>query len=162
MCCQLDWSLMTCFNLSHSVTFKKSEVIMMVWVWSWLCMTSSKLINSLKLLNSVFPLTDEIITVTTSKKCDVNQWVKVYSVCVCTQSYPTLLWPYGLQPGRLLCHGISQARIWSALPFPTAGDLPDPRMALRSLVSPALAGGFFTCATWEARIKYQHGPSRLY
>ena len=39
---------------------------------------------------------------------------------------------------------------WSGLPFPTLGDLPDPGIEPESLVSPALAGGFFiTSATWE-------------
>ena len=33
---------------------------------------------------------------------------------------------------------------WSGLPFPSPGDLPDPRIELLSLTSPALAGGFFT------------------
>ena len=33
---------------------------------------------------------------------------------------------------------------WNGLPFPTPGDLPDPGTELASLVSPALAGGFFT------------------
>ena len=33
---------------------------------------------------------------------------------------------------------------WSELPFATPGDLPDPGIELESLVSPALAGGFFT------------------
>ena len=31
---------------------------------------------------------------------------------------------------------------WSRLPFPTPGDLPDPVMEPKSLVSPALAGRF--------------------
>jgi hypothetical protein len=36
------------------------------------------------------------------------------------------------------------------LPFPPPGDLPNPGTATLSLVSPALAGGFFTTgATWE-------------
>ena len=35
-------------------------------------------------------------------------------------------------------------RIWSKFPFPPSGDLPDPGMEPASLVSPALAGGFFT------------------
>ena len=40
---------------------------------------------------------------------------------------------------------------WNGLPFPTPGDLPDPGTELASLVSPALAGGFFTTGiTWEA------------
>ena len=38
-------------------------------------------------------------------------------------------------------HGISQARILQWLPFPSPGDLPDPG---NKLISPALAGGFFT------------------
>ena len=33
------------------------------------------------------------------------------------------------------------------LPFPTPGDLPDPGIEPASLVSPALAGGFFTTST---------------
>ena len=36
---------------------------------------------------------------------------------------------------------------WSGLPFPSPGDLPNPGIesgSLESLVSPALAGGFFT------------------
>ena len=37
--------------------------------------------------------------------------------------------------------GISQARIWSELPFPPPGDLPDPGIEPSS---PELAGGFFT------------------
>jgi len=36
------------------------------------------------------------------------------------------------------------------LPFSPPGHLPDPGIELTSLLSPALAGGFFTnCATWE-------------
>ena len=33
---------------------------------------------------------------------------------------------------------------WSGLPFPPPGHLPDPGIKPASLVSPALAGGFFT------------------
>ena len=33
---------------------------------------------------------------------------------------------------------------WSGLPFPSQGDLPNPRRGPVSLVSPALAGRFFT------------------
>ena len=38
----------------------------------------------------------------------------------------------------------SRQEYWSGLPFPTLGDLPDPGIEPRSLVSPALAGRFFT------------------
>ena len=47
--------------------------------------------------------------------------------------------------------GILQARIleWVAMSLP--GDLPHPGMEPTSLMSPALAGGFFTTGdTWEA------------
>ena len=52
----------------------------------------------------------------------------------------------------------SRQEYWSGVPFLTAGDLPDPGIKPESLVSPALAGGFFTFrATWEAlRLGVQH------
>jgi len=44
---------------------------------------------------------------------------------------------------------------WSGLPFPTLADLPDSRIKLTSLGSPALAGRFFTTSTtWEALSLY--------
>ena len=48
--------------------------------------------------------------------------------------------------------GFSRQGYWSGLPCPPPGDLPDPGIkTLSCLMSPALAGGFFsTCATWEA------------
>ena len=49
-------------------------------------------------------------------------------------------------------HGILQARIleWVVLPF--SGDPPDPGIKPVSLMTPALAGGFFTTnAIWEAQ-----------
>ena len=46
--------------------------------------------------------------------------------------------------------GFSRQECWGGLPFPTLGDLPDPRIDLSLLMSPALAGGFFTSsATWK-------------
>ena len=42
----------------------------------------------------------------------------------------------------------------SGLPFPSPGDLPDPGIKPASLMSPALAGGFFTTSTtWEAPVR---------
>ena len=38
----------------------------------------------------------------------------------------------------------SRQEYWGALPFPTPGDRPDLGIQPVSLVSPALAGGFFT------------------
>ena len=47
------------------------------------------------------------------------------------ESYPTLLWPYGLYPARLLCpRGFSRQEYWSGLPFSSPGDLPNPGIEL--------------------------------
>ena len=55
-------------------------------------------------------------------------------------------------PGSCV-YGISQARILEWVAFPPPEDLPDPGMEPMSLMSPALAGGFFTTSTtWEALI----------
>ena len=40
--------------------------------------------------------------------------------------------------------GFPRQEYWSKLPFPFLGDLPDPGIEPTSLMSPALAGGFFT------------------
>ena len=43
---------------------------------------------------------------------------------------------------------------WGELPYPSPGDLPDSGIEPTSLMSPALAGRFFTTsATWEAPIE---------
>ena len=47
-------------------------------------------------------------------------------------------------PSGSTAHRIFQARIVECSAFPTPGDLPDSGIELTSLVSPALAGGFFT------------------
>ena len=45
----------------------------------------------------------------------------------------------------------SRQEYWSQLPCPPPGDLPDPGIKSTSLMSPALAGRFFTTSTtWEA------------
>ena len=42
-----------------------------------------------------------------------------------------------------LSMGFSRHKYWSGLPFPTSGDLPDPRIEPTSFASPTLASGFF-------------------
>ena len=50
-----------------------------------------------------------------------------------------------------LSMGISRQEYWSGLPFPPPGDLPDLGIKPASLLSPVLAGRFFTSSTtWEA------------
>ena len=46
--------------------------------------------------------------------------------------------------------GFSRHKYWLGLPFPPPGDLPNPGIKPASLLTPALAGGFFILsATWE-------------
>ena len=61
------------------------------------------------------------------------------------------LWTVALQAP--LSMGFPRQEYWSGLPFPYPGYLPDPGIKPTSLMSPALAGGFFTpSSTWEAHI----------
>ena len=51
-----------------------------------------------------------------------------------------------MTPWTIVCQaplsmGFARQEYWSGLPFPSPGDLPNPGM---ELMSPALAGGFFT------------------
>ena len=49
--------------------------------------------------------------------------------------------------------GFSRQEYWNGLPCPSPGDLPDPGIEPTFLMSPALAGTFFTTsATWETLI----------
>ena len=57
---------------------------------------------------------------------------------------------HGLSHQAPLVMGFPRQEYWRELPFPSPGDLPDPGIEHASLMSPALAGGFFaTSATWE-------------
>ena len=67
--------------------------------------------------------------------------------CVWAQSQNSIwlfatLWTVAHQAP--LSVGSSRQEYWSGLPFPSAGDLPDPGIKPRSPGSPTLAGGFFT------------------
>ena len=74
------------------------------------------------------------------------------------------LQPHELYTTRLECPGRHQATLsmgfsrqeyWSGLPCPSLGDLRNPGIEPTSLLSPALAGGFFTTsATWETTYTY--------
>ena len=53
-------------------------------------------------------------------------------------------------------HGILQARILEWLLYSSPGDLPNSETEPVSLMSPALAGGFFTTSTtWAQMVKTQ-------
>ena len=68
----------------------------------------------------------------------------------CVRLFVTL-WAVAHQAS--LSMGFSRQEYWRGLPCPSPGDLPKPGIEPASLLSPALAGGFFTTsATWEALI----------
>ena len=58
-----------------------------------------------------------------------------------------------------LSMGFSRQEYWSGLPGPSPGDLSNPGIEPKSLMSPPLAGKFFTTsATWEAHNTEDTGP----
>ena len=58
--------------------------------------------------------------------------------------------------------GFSKQEYWSRLLCPPPWALPDPGIKPRSLMSPAMAGRFFTTSTtWEAPL-YVHIPIYVY
>ena len=68
-------------------------------------------------------------------------------LCVCVQSFSCmqlLAAPLTVARQAPLSMEFSRQENWRELPFPTPGYLPHPGMELISLVSSALAGGFFT------------------
>ena len=75
-------------------------------------------------------------------------------LCLVASVVSDSLQPHELAPppARLLCPwGFSRQKYGSGLPCPPPGDIPDPGIEPTSLMSPALAGGFFTTSTtWEA------------
>ena len=81
-----------------------------------------------------------------------NIHMKEGHACKFTSVAFASLWPYGLQPARLLCPWDSPSRntgvgCHAILP----GDLPDPGIEPPCPMPPALAGRFFTATTtWEA------------
>ena len=102
------------------------------------------------------PISTNIISYTQISNSPVGPLSKIFCtgpqlICalmsVYLQSCPTLPWPHGLWPTRLLCLWDSfRQEYWSGLSFLSLGDLPDPGIKPGSLVSPALVGRFFIIA----------------
>ena len=71
-------------------------------------------------------------------------------------SYSETLWAVACQ--ALLSMGNPQARILELVAMPSSRNLPDPEIEPVSLMSPALAGRFFTAsAPWEALSCHRSG-----
>ena len=63
----------------------------------------------------------------------------------CAQSCPSLCNPMDCSlPGSLLSMAFSKQEYWSGFPFPPPGDLPNSGIKPTSLLSPPMAGRFFT------------------
>ena len=72
---------------------------------------------------------------------------RAMNVCLLhAQSRLTLATPWTVGHQVPLSMGFFRQEYWSGLPFPPPGDFPNPGIESLSLVSPALAGGFFTTA----------------
>ena len=63
---------------------------------------------------------------------------------VLTQSCPIFMTSWSVARQVPLSMEFFRQEYWSRLPFPTPGNLPDPKIKPASLSSPALAGRFFT------------------
>ena len=71
-------------------------------------------------------------------------------VLICFSHVQLFVTPWNVACQAPLSMGFSRQEYWSRLPCPPPGDFPDPGIKPESLMSPALAGGFFTTsATWE-------------
>ena len=82
----------------------------------------------------------------------------VHPYCVCAQSCLILCNPLDCGPPDSSVYGILQSRILEQIAISYSGDLPYPGIKSASLVSPALASGFFTSGPsgkpWIAQVTY--------
>ena len=79
------------------------------------------------------------------RTCRVGGDSVIGNLCACVLSRVQHFWdPMDCRPLGSFAHGILQARIleWVAISY--SRDLPDPGIEPESLLSPALAGEFFT------------------
>ena len=66
------------------------------------------------------------------------------------RSCPTRMTPWIVVHQAPLSMGFLRQEYWRGMPFPTAGDLPNPGIEPISFVSPAFVGRLYTSTTWEA------------
>ena len=75
-----------------------------------------------------------------------------YISCAVLSSY-SYVWffvtPWTVAHQAPLSIWFSREEYWSGLPCPPPGNLPDPGINSKSLMSPALPGRFFTSGTWQ-------------
>ena len=92
------------------------------------------------------------------KNMTEEKWIKigkavlsiVKGICCCFSHIWLFVMPWTIACQAPLSMRFSRQECWNELPFPPPGDLPNPGIKPWSLMSPALAGGFFTTiATWK-------------
>ena len=92
----------------------------------------------------------------------VSMYLCMYVCVTLLQSHLTFCNSMDCSPPGSSVHRISRQENWSGLPCPPQGDFPSPGFEPEFLMSPALAGGFFTTsAIWEAYI-YTHIHTYIY
>ena len=84
--------------------------------------------------------------------CNVVLYFVLYACMLsCFSCVRLFVTPWTVTHQAPLSMGFSRQEYWSRLPYPPPGDLPNPGIESTSLMSPALAGGFFTTSSmWEA------------
>ena len=81
-------------------------------------------------------------------------------MCVCVHAHvlnrvQLFVTPWTVAHQAPLSMEFFRQEYWSGFPFPTPGDRPNPGIKPTTLVSPALAGRFFTTSTtWETHRDY--------
>ena len=120
----------------------------MIWDMTWLWVkpysveSADKIINSLRVETLLCPHLQHQVEKLTSARCVLRRFGRVRLFVA--------LWTIACQAP--LSTGFFQARILNGLPCPPAGNLPNPGTEPTYLMSPTLAGRFFTTsATWEAQ-----------
>ena len=79
-----------------------------------------------------------------------------FEICCCcsvAQSWLTLCDPMAVALWAPLSMGFSRQEYWTGLPFPSPGDLPNPRT---QPMSPALAGRLFTTKPPRKPLAYMY------
>ena len=100
-------------------------------------------------------------------RCQVAQWSSYFSFHVCVLSHFShvqfFATPWTVISQAPLSMGFSRQEYWSGLPCPPPRDLHDAGIEPKCLMSPALAGRFFTTsATWEAQWSSSHISFQVY
>ena len=91
----------------------------------------------------------------------MDEWMDGIHAHVCSVTFDSL-WHHGpLAHQAPLSMEFSRQEYWSRLPFPSPGDLPNLEMEPESLVSPAMAGGFFITVPPEKHQRLYNSVNQL-